>query len=294
MSIYNKGCIDRNIVDSFIKLISETYVYRIKPIDKKKEEEVYTLFITSIENIPNNGGSEQDVADMLCMVASSMQMEYYVANLIKRAYDEYKQQHNYHGIIYCGACIAEFEIRRNQIKSETERNLIIKFIRENLSLIEDKDGRRDDYYYFIKYGGILKELQQQEYQKYIPEFVTDCTPTDDEEAIMYYGDICDMIRIMYNKHISQMDPEHMLWFDSYIKYKSIELSFREKMGVEKYNYGLLYLGAFYSVEYSNSGNIEYYNKAKSYLSKIFNGQYFPDAQEKLKTLEKLFLTSQIR
>ena len=38
MSIYNKGCIDRNIVDSFIKLISETYVYRIKPIDKKKEE----------------------------------------------------------------------------------------------------------------------------------------------------------------------------------------------------------------------------------------------------------------
>ena len=168
----------------------------------------------------------------------------------------------------------------------------VRFVKENLSYIEERDSRKDDYYYFINLGGLLDVLCRSEYQKFIPDFIVDCTPSEVEDAQNYYTQLCEMIRIMYNKHISNSDPNHVIWLESYEKFKLIDISCREKIGTEQKNHGLLDLGAFYSNEYSNTGNIGFYNKAKQFLSKISNGKYFLDAQTKLKILEELYYKKQ--
>ena len=138
--IFNNGYIEKNAIDSFIEEISEIYVYHIKPINENKERELYSAYISSIEDIPTKGGSKQDMADILCSTASRMRYEHYGADLFQKAYNMYKEQSNYHGIIFCGAYLADYKTRN--AKSDAMCEEAVRFVKENLSYIEERDSRK--------------------------------------------------------------------------------------------------------------------------------------------------------
>ena len=169
---------------------------------------------------------------------------------------------------------------------EFDREKAIQFLFLFLDYVEKHDGRKDDYYHCIE--SALASLNNEKYLGYMPDLLVECFPSKLENATNYYLNICNIIRLLYNKHISSSDPEHNYWFSTYVKFKNTEISYCEKIsGKPKYD-GLYDLGLFYFNEYCNCGIIDYYNKAKQALQKICRGKYFPEAQNKLKALEEKF------
>jgi len=281
-STIKAGYVDMSIINSFID-----YAVDPHPADMERAHELFEQTISKIENIPAKGGSKEMMADLMCYLVEKIQIDSCRIILLEKAYEIYKNNDNYLGRLFTASWLIEIYMGIGlRSKDESDREKAIHFLKENLAYIEKHDGRKDDYFYCIQYQ--LGRLCNENYQKYIPDFIVDCTPSNNDSAVSYYFDISEMIRIMYNKHISSSDPEHSYWFDAYLKYKNIEISYREKESENAMFYGLLYLGTIYSVEYSNTGNIDYYNKAKQALQKICRGKYFPEAQSKLKLLEEKF------
>ena len=197
-------------------------------------------------------------------------------------YDDVK---DFNGIVSCGGSLFVLLMSKKHL-SEKDVDQAFKIVNVCLSEIEAKEGRGDHYCYFIMCCNIFNSLCQKECQKYLVDFMIDYSPQDTEIARYIYDELAQAIRVMYKSHISVSDPEHKQWVDNYVKYQSLSISKRRKIGTTESDYGKLWLGEFYSIEYSNTGNEEFYEKSKQLLTSI-NSKYRDHATGHLNDLESI-------
>lgn len=283
-STIKAGYVDMSIINPLLNSI-----HTLTPHDEGKLTELTEQLYTEIHKIPNKGGSEENMADFISnlVITTSLQEDICRTILLEEAYEIYKKIDIYSGRLFTASWLIGFYINMGLCSTdEFDREKAIQFLKENLDYVEKHDGRKDDYYHCIE--SALASLNNEKYLGYMPDLLVECFPSKLENATNYYLNICNIIRLLYNKHISSSDPEHNYWFSTYVKFKNTEISYCEKIsGKPKYD-GLYDLGLFYFNEYCNCGIIDYYNKAKQALQKICRGKYFPEAQNKLKALEEKF------
>ena len=290
-SIIKAGYVDISIIDSLTESI--TRCAHLSPNDAEKIDNLCEQLYTEIHEIPNKGGSEEIMADFISnlVTTTSLQEDICGTILLEEAYEIYKKIDIYSGRLFTASLLNDFYIKMGlDSPDESDREKAIQFLKENLDYVEKHDGRKDDYYHCIE--SALASLNNEKYLGYMPDLLVECFPSKLENAKNYYLNICNIIRLIYNKHTSSSDPEHNYWFETYLKFLNTEISYREKESENAMFYGLLNLGTLYSVEYSNTGNIDYYNNAKQALQKICRGENFPVAQSKLKSLEVKFSKKQ--
>lgn len=257
--------------------------------DPEIKKQVFNQVLLEIKKIKENGASKQELADIYYLLgykvkqySGTVSFQVYFYYEAFALYDDVK---DFNGIVSCGGSLFVLLMSKKHL-SEKDVDQAFKIVNVCLSEIEAKEGRGDHYCYFIMCCNIFNSLCQKECQKYLVDFMIDYSPQDTEIARYIYDELAQAIRVMYKSHISVSDPEHKQWVDNYVKYQSLSISNRRKIGTTESDYGKLWLGEFYSIEYSNTGNEEFYEKSKQLLTSI-NSKYRDHATGHLNDLESI-------
>lgn len=159
----------------------------------------------------------------------------------------------------------------------------INYLKKELEIIEEKEGTKGDDYCKYVLNNIIVSQHKEQLAEFLKDFMLDYSPTDPRLAREFYKSLCDTLIIPKLNDPSNKD--HSYWFDNYVKYKTLEIEYSKKLGRAEIESGYYHLGVAYSVEYANTGNGSYYNKAKHLLSEVKGGLYLM-AQEELTKLRR--------
>ena len=156
----------------------------------------------------------------------------------------------------------------------------INYLKKELEIIEEKEGAKGDNYCKYIYPYLFVSPHKEQLAGFLKDFMADYSPKDARLAREFYKDLCNLILDKLN---DKSNNEHAYWFDNYVKYKTLEIEHAKELGRKEIESGYYHLGLVYSVEYTNTGNEDYYKKAKHLLSEV-KGELYLLAQEELSKL----------
>ena len=156
----------------------------------------------------------------------------------------------------------------------------INYLKKELEIIEEKEGAKGDDYCKYIYPYLFVSPHKEQLAGFLKDFMVDYSPKDARLAREFYKDLCNLILDKLN---DKSNNEHAYWFDNYVKYKTLEIEHAKELGRKEIESGYYHLGLVYSVEYTNTGNEDYYKKAKHLLSEV-KGELYLLAQEELSKL----------
>ena len=156
----------------------------------------------------------------------------------------------------------------------------INYLKKELEIIEEKEGAKGDNYCKYIYPYLFVSPHKEQLAGFLKDFMVDYSPKDARLAREFYKDLCNLILDKLN---DKSNNEHAYWFDNYVKYKTLEIEHAKELGRKEIESGYYHLGLVYSVEYTNTGNEDYYKKAKHLLSEV-KGELYLLAQEELSKL----------
>ena len=157
----------------------------------------------------------------------------------------------------------------------------ISSLKKELEIIEEKEGAKGDNYCKYIYRYLFGSPHKEQLAEFLKDFMVDYSPKDARLAREFYKDLCNLILDKLN---DKSNNEHAYWFDNYVKYKTLEIEHAKELGRKEIESGYYHLGLVYSVEYTNTGNEDYYKKAKHLLSEV-KGELYLQAQEGLSRLK---------
>lgn len=259
-----------NVIDSYHK----SHIFNIEEdnvsLSKIKESVPYLTIVKIVDNLMDNKASEEQVALLNYWIAKNFlnsQCRFLCLPFLEKSFAFYKEhptESNYSILVDCGQSLFNMYQSHGLYKNSLE---VLKYC---LEIIEKHEGGKDDFYchylestLFWGYG-----YGKVEYDKHLKWFISDYTISDSDPSFgsRFYNTLCDLITPFYNDKLS--DEEHAFWFESYLKYKKLDIKYRSLIGAEKEERGYYDLGVIYTVEYYKTKNPEYYEKAKQLLTSV--------------------------
>lgn len=275
--VKNAGVIvDWDKLTASLKIVTDSYGYNNVPASEVKKSESYLTIIQIVHGLIENNGSKEQlallnqwIAERFCSNASN----YLSIPFFEESFNIYKEYPAHTGkLLNCGQHLV---IAYDMYKSYDNAIETLKYC---LEVIEEKEGvKGDNYCNFIIYT-ILGKLGNEEYREHLRWFINDYSLKDSSIGNAFYDELCWQISQLYNAKLS--DEEHRFWFESYLKYKILDIEYRGQISEEKRERGFYDLGVMYSCEYGRTNKTEYCKAAKELLSSI-KGSYYTVAQQEL-------------
>ena len=270
--------VDWDVLNDSLKNVIDTYqnshIYNIEEdnvsLTKIKESVPYLYIVQTVDNLMDNKASEEQVALFNYWLAKNFfntQCRFLCLPFLEKSFAFYKEHPtdlNYSFLLDCGQSLYLNYEFHTHYKNALE---VLKYC---LGIIEKHEGGKGDFYcrflrstLFWGYG-----YGKKEYDKHLKWFISDYTISDSDPdfGIGFYQTLCELITPFYNDKLS--DEEHAFWFESYLKYKKLEIKYRSLLGAEKEERGCYDLGVIYTVEYYRTKNPEYYEQAKKLLTSV--------------------------
>ena len=267
-----------NIVNS-VRSVYESYGYNHESATNVKKSPAYLAIIQAVNDLKDKDVPKEQVAllnhwigERFCYNCSN----YLAIPFLEESFALYKSLPAYYeNYLNCGQHLIvaydDYELF----------NQAVKVLKTCLEDIEKHEGMKNDKYCKFVYYTIINKLGNTEYREFLKWFISDYSINDPSLGNGFYNELCWQITQLYNAKLS--DEEHHFWFESYLKYKNLDIQYRSQISEEKKERGYYDLGVMYSCEYGRTNSPEYLEAAKRLLLSI-KGNCYIVAQQQLEKL----------